>query len=181
MESKFDNINGPNGHKRFFELFLNAQPRIYGFLYVMIHNRADVEDILQETVTGMWENFDKYQEGTDFSAWGIAIARNKAINFIKKNSRSRPQLSEDVYKMIAEHEAQGKTDYTEHAEALEQCSRELSERDQKILSLRYKEEISMKKIAQMLGRSSTGIYHTMARIHTVLQECIRRTLDLKQG
>lgn len=181
MDGKIDNIGGSGGHKRFFELFLNAQPRIYGFLYVMIHNRADVEDLLQETVTSMWENFDKYQEGTDFSTWGIAIARNKAINFIKKNSRSRSHLSEDVYNMIAEHEDQGKTDYTEHAEALEQCSKKLNELDRKIISLRYKDEISMKKIAQMLGRSSTGIYHTMARIHTLLQECIRRTLDLKQG
>lgn len=181
LKSKIGNFNSPDGHKRFFELFLNAQPRIYGFLFLMVHNRADVEDILQETVTSMWENFDNYREGTDFSAWGIAVARNKAINFVKKNSRSRPQLSEDVYNMIAEHEVQGRIDYTEHAEALDQCSRKLSERDRKILSLRYKEEISMKKIAQMLGRSSTGIYHTMARIHTVLQECIRRTLKLKQG
>lgn len=181
MESECDNTNGPGGHKRFFGLFLNAQPRIYGYLYVMIHNRADVEDLLQETVTSMWENFGKYQEGTDFSAWGIAIARNKAINFIKKNSRSRPQLSEDVYNMIAEHESQGKPDYTEHAEALEQCSKKLNESDRKILSLRYEQEISMKKIAQTLGRSSTGIYHTMARIHTLLHECICRTLALKQG
>ena len=181
MEGEFDNINGPGGHKRFFELFLNAQPRIYGFLYVMIHNRADVEDILQETVTSMWENFDKYHEGADFSAWGIVIARNKAINFVKKNSRSRPHLSEDVYNMIAEQESQEKTDYTEHAAALDQCSKKLNESDRKIIFLRYQDEISMKKIAQTLGRSTTGIYHTMARIHTLLQECIRRTLDLKQG
>ena len=75
LESNLDNFNGPGGHKRFFEFFLNAQPRIYGFLYAMIHNRADVEDLLQETVTSMWENFDKYQDGTDFSAWGIVIAK----------------------------------------------------------------------------------------------------------
>lgn len=181
MESEFDNNNGPGGHKRFFEHFLNAQPRIYGFLFVMIHNRADVEDVLQETVTSMWENFDKYQDGTDFSAWAITIARNKAINFIKKNSRARSQFSEDVYNMIVEHEVQDRTGYKEHAEALEKCRRKLNELDRKILSLRYKEEISMNKIAQTLGRSTTGIYHTMARIHTLLQECIRRTLDIKQG
>lgn len=180
LVDKFENINGSGGHKRFFELFLSAQPRIYGFLYAMIHNRADVEDILQETVTSMWENFDKYQEGTGFSAWGIAIARNEAFNFIKKNSRSRPQLSEDVYNIISELEAQDRTDYTEHAEALEQCCEKLTDKDRKIILLHYKEEISMKKIARMLGRSSTGIYHTMARIHTVLQECISRTLNLTQ-
>ena len=178
---EFDKIEDSSRHDRFFGLFLNAQNRIYGFLYVMIHNRDDVEDLLQETVSSMWEHFDKYEDGTDFSAWGITIARNKAINFIKKNARSRPQFSDDVYSKIMEVEVEAKSDLPERTDALKECCEKLKDKDRKILSLRYGQDVSMKKIAQLLGRSKTGIYHTMARIHAVLEECVRRTLCAKQG
>jgi RNA polymerase sigma-70 factor (ECF subfamily) len=178
---EFNNTEESSRHNRFFELFLSSQDRIYGFLYVLLHNRNDAEDILQETISSMWEHFDKYQDGTDFSAWGIAIARNKAINFIKKNARSRPQLSDDVYTKIMEIEAKEKKDISEHIDALKKCCDKLKRIDRKILSLRYKKDVSMKKIAQVLGRSTTGIYHTMARIHSILQECVNRTLCGKQG
>lgn len=147
----------------------------------MIHNRSDVEDLLQETISSMWEHFDKYQDGTNFTAWGIAIARNKALNFIKKNARSRPQLSDDVYSKIVEIETEGKDDLSERTDALRKCCEKLKDVDRKILSLRYRKDVSMKKIAQVLGRSTTGIYHTMARIHSLLQECVDRTLCGKQG
>jgi hypothetical protein len=34
----------------------------------------------------------------------------------------------------------------------------------------------MKKIAEFYGRSKTGIYHTMARIHSMLHGCIKVTM-----
>lgn len=136
---------------------------------------------MQETISSMWEHFDKYQDGTNFTAWGIAIARNKALNFIKKNARSRPQLSDDVYSKIVEIETEGKDDLSERTDALRKCCEKLKDVDRKILSLRYRKDVSMKKIAQVLGRSTTGIYHTMARIHSLLQECVDRTLCGKQG
>ncbi len=181
IDDKLDNNQDPGRHNRFFELFLNAQNRIYGFLYVMLHNRDDVEDILQETASSMWEHFDKYQDKTDFAAWGIAIARNKAINFIKKNARSRPQLSDDVYSQIMAIEVNAKDDLSERTDALMRCTQKLKDLDRKVLLLRYNQDVSMKKIAQILGRSSTGIYHTMSRIHTLLQECVFKALKANQG
>lgn len=178
---EFGKTEDSGRHDRFFRLFLGSQDRIYGFLFVMIHNRSDVEDLLQETISSMWEHFDKYQDGTNFTAWGIAIARNKALNFIKKNARSRPQLSDDVYSKIVEIETEGKDDLSERTDALRKCCEKLKDVDRKILSLRYRKDVSMKKIAQVLGRSTTGIYHTMARIHSLLQECVDRTLCGKQG
>ena len=177
---KSDEVNDSTRHDRFFRLFLNAQNRIYGFLCVMVHNRNDAEDLLQETASSMWEHFDKYQDGTDFAAWGIAIARNKAFNFIKKNARSRPQMGGDVYRKIAELEVQEKDDLSERTDALKKCLEKLKEVDRKVLLLRYEQDISMKKIAQTIGRSTTGIYHTIARIHSILQECICRTLDVRR-
>jgi RNA polymerase sigma-70 factor (ECF subfamily) len=173
---EFDKTEESSRHDRFFRLFLSSQDRIYGFLFVMIHNRNDVDDLLQETISSMWEHFDKYQAGTNFTAWGITIARNKALNFIKKNVRSRPQLSDDVYSEIVEIETEGKDDLSERTDALRKCCEKLKDIDRKILSLRYRKDVSMKKIAQVLGRSTTGIYHTMARIHSLLQECVDRTL-----
>ena len=163
-------------HELFFQLYGNCQNKLYSFLYMMLHNENDAEDIQQETAAAMWEEFENFKEGTNFTAWAITIARNKAINFIKKNSRSRALLRDEFYTRITEYIKNDKDDYSDRASAMRDCVKKLEESDQKILKMRYDSNIATQKVAEILGRSKKGIYHTMARIHSVLHDCIKRNL-----
>lgn len=163
-------------HRLFFQLYGSCQNRLHGFLFMMVHSESDAEDLLQETAATMWEQFDKFEQGTNFAAWGMTIARYKTINFMKKNARTRPHLSEHLYERIAELESREKEDMTDREDALKRCITKLKELDRKFLTLRYEQNTGMKKIAEMFGRSTTGIYHTMARIHSALYECIQKAL-----
>jgi RNA polymerase sigma-70 factor (ECF subfamily) len=167
-------------NKEFFELYGQCQIRILSFLFVMVHNETDAEDLLQDTATVMLEKFETFQKGTNFTAWGIMIAKNKALNFLRKNSKSRPYLNDELYTRITELEMQDKEDMTDRSIALDKCFRELEKPDQEILKMRYYQEHSMKKIAELLGRSKTGIYHTLARIHDLLYRCIKNTMATGQ-
>lgn len=162
-------------HELFFKLYGNCQNRLYVFLYMMVHNENDAEDLLQETVTSLWERFDKFRPDSNFTAWAMTIARRKAINFLKKNARSRPHLSDGFYQQIADLEIE-EDDLSERSEALKHCLKRLREIDRRLLLMRYERNISMVKIAEIFGRSTNGIYHTMSRIHSVLRQCIHRLL-----
>ena len=63
-------------------------------------------------------------------------------------------------------------------DALQKCLLKLKEYDRYLISLRYEQENPVKKIAEITGRSADGLYHTMARIHKTLLQCIHRTLNV---
>lgn len=165
--------NKTTRNKRFFELYGQCQNRLFSFLFMMVHNEADAEDLLQDTAATMLEKFETYELGTNFTAWGMTIAKNKAINFLRKNLKTRPQFRDDFYERIAQLETREKDTFSDRALAMETCLKRLEDPDKKMLQMRYEQEYSMKKIAEVFGRSKTGIYHTMARIHNLLHNCIK--------
>ncbi|MBN2841637.1 MAG: sigma-70 family RNA polymerase sigma factor [Sedimentisphaerales bacterium] len=183
MHSKRKNDNMPavpDKHELFFQLYGSCQNKLYGFLYMMLHNDSDAEDVLQETVVALWENFDKFEEGSNFTAWAMVIAKNKALNYLKTNSRSRVMLRSEFYSRVAEYIDNDNDDYSDRTVAMRECVRKLGNTDQNILKMKYDSNIAINKIAESMGRSKKGIYNTMARIHNVLNECIRRKLATMQ-
>ena len=57
--------------KRLMLLMTRHQRQIFGYIYTLVPNRADAEDILQETSLVICEKFDEFKEGTDFVAWAL--------------------------------------------------------------------------------------------------------------
>lgn len=164
-------------NKQFFELYGQCQHRLYSFLLILVHNEADAEDLFQDTAAAMLENFDSYAHGTNFTAWSMTIARNKAVSFLRKNAKSFPCFSDEIYNRFAEAEMKDQDCFPERAAALEKCIGKLDAVDQKIVQLRYEQDYSMNRIAELFGRSKTGLYHTLARIHNVLHQCVRTTMS----
>ncbi|MCK5000630.1 MAG: hypothetical protein KAS23_13890, partial [Anaerohalosphaera sp.] len=68
----------------FFHLFMTHRKSLYAFILASIHNYSDADDILQETATVMWRKFSGFEQGTDFVAWGITIARLRVLKFFNE-------------------------------------------------------------------------------------------------
>ena len=62
-------------------------PQLFSTALRMTRNRADAEDLMQETFTKAWRAFDSYQQGTNLRAWLFRILTNTYIN--KYNSQLR--------------------------------------------------------------------------------------------
>jgi RNA polymerase sigma-70 factor (ECF subfamily) len=68
-------------------------PQLFATALRMTRNRADAEDLVQETFLKGWRAFDSYQQGTNLRAWLFRIMTNTFIN--KYNSQQRrPQETE---------------------------------------------------------------------------------------
>lgn len=64
-----------------FSMYLDP---IYFFIKKMISNEEDSKDITQETFIKIWKNLYKYDERKKFSTWVFQIARNSAIDHLRK-------------------------------------------------------------------------------------------------
>ena len=56
-------------HRLFGELISAHQSRLYGFLFALVGNREDADELFQETSLTLSRRFDTFQPGSNFYAW----------------------------------------------------------------------------------------------------------------
>ena len=166
MEHEHPDRNSPDRRDGFLPLFTKNQSRIYGYIISLVGNLNDSEDIFQEAASAMWHHFDKYQDGTDFAAWGIRIARNKVIDYIRKLKQSKVFYSDETLCLISDHQSRE-----------EDCLSKLSAKDQTLVRMRYSQHTTTKSLAERFGRSVDGLYKAFSRIHLLLYRCIQQRLE----
>jgi RNA polymerase sigma-70 factor (ECF subfamily) len=164
----------------FLRLLMANQKRIYAFILGMVPNHEDAEDLFQETVLVMWSKFDGFTRGTSFTAWGIAIAKYQILSVRKRFSRRNLQFSQAALELLQKDSDYFIEQIDSRMQALRGCIRKLNQRDFELIRMRYEDEITVKTIAERLGRSVQSVYKRMAHIHDVLVQCVRRTISREE-
>ncbi len=67
-------------------------------------------------------------------------------------------------------------DIDDRVKALNSCVKKLTAMEQKLLTFRFRNDFSVRKISQLTGDSSNTIYKNISRIIIRLHLCITRTL-----
>ncbi len=164
--------------KQYIGLLAAHYVRIKSFIFSMLPNESDADDVMQETSITLWEKFDAFEQGTDFVAWAVTIAKYKVLEFRRKNQSNPLMLDTRVLELL-EKENQSFYDQTEEkTQALNQCVQKLSGKDRNFLKLKYSHGFTLSKLSQRFGFSVTSAYRNDARIHGLLLYCIRRLLRL---
>jgi RNA polymerase sigma-70 factor (ECF subfamily) len=84
----------------FVELLQPLQRPLEVYCRRMLHNRSQVEDVLQTAVARAFANFDRYVEGTNFKAW---IFRLVTLEIFNRNRQHEPlSLAEAAADLPAE-------------------------------------------------------------------------------
>lgn len=68
-------------------------PQVYGMALRLARNRADAEDLVQETLLKAYRGYHTFKAGTNLRAWLFRILTNTFINEYRRRSR-RPRETE---------------------------------------------------------------------------------------
>ena len=90
----------------FTRLLVAHQPRIYGFVYSLVGDRAAADDVLQEVSTVLWRKFNDFEHGTNFNAWALNIARFSVLEWRRKQSRAPLLLDDESRALLDEYWAE---------------------------------------------------------------------------
>src|SRR5438876_7708991 len=115
--------------KRLMVLMTRHQRQIFSYIYVLVPNRADAEDLLQETSLVICEKFDDFEEGTDFVAWACQIAYWRVRYARQKFARSKVVFHQELVDALAQTAAEMYEEIDERHEALALCLQKLPLRD----------------------------------------------------
>ena len=177
VESDFRKNSSKNKDDRlFFGLFMTSQKSIYAFILASVRNFDDANDILQDTATIMWRRFHTFHTDTSFEAWGISIARNLIKQYFRARKRARLQFDQDLIEEITKTTL-SKIDFLDkRLEALKKCCERLTQSNRNLLDMRYSKTMTVKEIADVLGKPVQGMYKVFARLQDSLQRCIDRVM-----
>src|SRR5436190_9458374 len=120
-----DPANEADSRKRLMALMTRHQRQIFSYIYVLVPNRSDAEDILQETSLVIVEKFHEFKPGTDFVAWACQIAWWRVRAARQKFARSKVVFDDDVLESVAHTAATMQVEISDRHEALARCLKRL--------------------------------------------------------
>lgn len=169
----------PDRASQLMRLMTEHQRRIFGYIYTLIPDRHDAQDILQETSVVICEKFDQFRPGTDFAAWACQIAYWEVRRARQKFARSKVVFNQEVVDAIAETAAELLPEMSARHEALAKCLQKLHPRDRELLLTRYEPGSGVEEAAQRSGRSLVAAYKALARLRKLLLDCVTHQLSLE--
>jgi RNA polymerase sigma factor (sigma-70 family) len=150
--------------------------RVYGFFAYRMRNRADAEDLTQQTferALKAWSRYDPARAGV--ATWLLAIARNLLLDHVRADRSSRQQPL-DV--LDSGHDALvGTGDGPDLGlePDLEEALASLGTREREIIALRFGGELTGPEIAAATGLSLANVQQILSRSLRRMRAVIEET------
>ena len=160
----------------FSELYAANEPSIYGFVYSLLHSRPDADDVVQETMTQLWEHFGEYDRSRPFLPWANRFAYRQVLMHRRRESSRRVYLSEEVLESLAQDHPEAPDWEETRRRALKACLSKLTERQAELLKCRYEADESLVEMADRMGRTVNSLYKSLQRIRQSLVGCVETQL-----
>jgi RNA polymerase sigma-70 factor, ECF subfamily len=163
-------------HSLFSELIARYQGELYAYIFAIVRNWEDADDLFQTVCVVLWTKFASFRPGSSFFAWSRQIAKIEVRSFLR--AKQLPiHVSETLLDALAETTLAPSSGETEvYVSALEHCRQKLNNDDGELLDLRYVENLGTREIADRLRRPQQGVCHSLKRIRRGLLECIQLEL-----
>ena len=167
----------------FQQLVLREQQKVRVFLARYIFTPDQIEDVAQEVFIAAYRQLESFRRTSAFSTWLLAIARNKAVQFLRSEIRRRK-----LYKNAQQHmlmrdrlKALEQEDefeiHEERVEALRGCLTQLPVESRHLIERFYYQNISSAKLAEKMNCKDGSIRMKLLRIRKQLGACIRFKLS----
>jgi RNA polymerase sigma-70 factor (ECF subfamily) len=165
----------PDQHERFLRLFAKNEERIRRYIMVLVPNRADADDIFQETTVALWKKFGEYTPERPFFNWACRFAHFQVLGHRKREAvRSKHLRFSDAALEALSGEAQPtENDLTQWRQALATCVESLPASQRELIQLRYSTDATVVDVARRTGQAAKSLYKALARIRLRLAKCVQ--------
>ena len=139
-------------------------------------NRAEAEDVVQETLIKVWNRRERWDEIESIEAFCLTICRNISLDKMKKAENQNQSLND-------EHDAPDRSYASNPGEQAEQRDKIqlirrliniLPEKQRSVMQLRDMEGKSYKEIAQVLGISEEQVKVNIFRARQTIKKEFRQ-------
>ncbi len=162
------------GSSACFELLVRRyQTGLLAFLQRSL-NRADAEDVLQETFIQIYAHLDRYNNQYRFKAWAFVITRRLMIDRLRQIKRLKQQTAEEI-EVAIKHDPSAGIEQSEQSSRIWSLAKKyLDDQPFQALWLHYAEELDTHEIAHVMQRSwvwvKTSLFRSRRKLKPYLEK-----------
>lgn len=134
----------------FREDILPLKDKLFRLALRITFDRAEAEDIVQDTLIRVWNKRDEWQQMDSIEAYCLTIARNLAIDRSQKMESQNLELTPETQEMPDAKMPDQLMEQNEQLSIIHRLINELPEKQRSILQLRDIEGKNYKEIAVIL-------------------------------
>lgn len=147
---------------------------VFNYLLSLTHNPETAEELMQETFYSAIKGINKFNNETELKTWLCKIAKNKWIDYYKKNKRLETiNIDEINEKLLLDDSIE--LEYVKRNELIELYKQihRLGEKEREVVYLRIRAEFSFKEIGTIMGKTEEWARITFYRAKIKLKEELR--------
>ncbi|ENH97370.1 RNA polymerase sigma factor SigX [Gracilibacillus halophilus YIM-C55.5] len=168
----------------FEKLYENYHQDVYQYIYYMVKNKQDTEDILQDVYLKALRSYDTFKRKSSEKTWLFSIAKHVTFDHFRKLKRTRNRFFEyfdwgkqgesiQTNQPLPEEIAVLDDQMQQVYKCLDQCSFH----QKQVIILRYLQSFTIKETADILNWSISKVKTTQHRAIASLQQCVRKEDD----
>ncbi|EWH08844.1 extracytoplasmic function alternative sigma factor [Catenovulum agarivorans DS-2] len=160
---------------QFGQLFEADKNRLYAYIYAFVSSQSVADDIFQETCLTLWQEFDKFELGSNFSKWANVIAFNRVRHYRQSQKKYQLGLSDDFLQEFSQNVAIIESQVGSQEQKwrmLEHCCSLLPEPLKNIYHKFYVENLTAQELADITGRSIHAIRKSVFKLRKKLFDCV---------
>ena len=175
--------NGASSYRRFLdgddsgfvEIVKAYKDGLIFFLDSIVRNAHVAEELMEETFVKLIYKKPRFSGNSSFKTWLYAIARNIAIDWLRKSGRNSPTSLEEVANYLPD-EADLEREYLREEQkiAIHRAMRRLKPDQNQALYLVFFEDLSNAEVATIMKKSKRQIekliYHAKRALKTELNK-----------
>jgi RNA polymerase sigma factor (sigma-70 family) len=176
---------GDEESRRLTDDIARESPRLRNFIRKRVADEADVEDLLQEVFSELFEAYRLLQPIEQVGAWLFRVAKNRITDrYRRRDTEARTYLAPgledgdiDLLDLLPSQDAGPEAVYMRSAllEELDEALEELPEEQQRVFIANELEGRSFKELATEIGVSVNTL---LARKHYAVRHLRRRLQDI---
>lgn len=169
-------MNTQDRNTLFSELISRHQSELYAYIFSIVRNWEDADDLFQSVCLVLWEKFESFRPDSSFFAWARQTAKLTVRDFLRRKHMKR-YATEELLDALSETAIVSKANESEYyVAALRRCKAKLTSSDEELIELRYVEDLGSRQIADRLQRPQRSVTNSLARIQRRLFDCLRREM-----
>ncbi len=144
--------------KAFARLYEDCFDRIYRYVVLRIGDRTEAEDLTQQVFLNAYQSLPSFKwKGIPFAAWLFRIAHNQVVDHLRKKTRYAI-IPVDVPECSSENDdPQLMAEFSLSMEQVASATRQLTESQREVISLRFAGGLSILEVAKIMGKSQGAI------------------------
>ena len=157
---------------------LSDRVKLLAYIRTIVLSRHAAEDIHQEVVVEALKQADLIDGPDHLFAWARRVAKFKAFKYLRSQQRQPQHFDPDVLELLEPvWDFESAAIPRSMVDALGTCLRELPPRSQKLVQMRFTDQLNGAQISQALGLKLQSVYMALSRIYRVLDDCVKRRMN----